>query len=189
MIVCGIHPPWSLCAILQQNFEQVSQKVIKNWQTNWHLLHDHLLKNLVQEVGKVPFSLKNSFAYSATMPVMSMHLIGRCRCNPTTSVMTENDTHASPCNSQYADKWQFVSCSIYFYTRQHALDEPFVHTLTVSDNLFVSDIADKWKVLRNIQFNTLQNLCHVIEDQDQDQDSYWWNAETTITHQDLWLGN
>ena len=23
----------------------------------------------------------------------------------------------------------------------------------------------------------------------QDQDSYWWNAETTITHQDLWLGN
>ena len=25
--------------------------------------------------------------------------------------------------------------------------------------------------------------------QDQDQDSYWWNAETTITHQDLWLGN
>ena len=28
-----------------------------------------------------------------------------------------------------------------------------------------------------------------LELQDQDQDSYWWNAETTITHQDLWLGN
>ena len=27
------------------------------------------------------------------------------------------------------------------------------------------------------------------DNQDQDQDSYWWNAETTITHQDLWLGN
>ena len=25
--------------------------------------------------------------------------------------------------------------------------------------------------------------------QNQDQDSLLWNAETTITHQDLWLGN
>ena len=30
---------------------------------------------------------------------------------------------------------------------------------------------------------------HSQKHQDQDQDSYWWNAETTITHQDLWLGN
>ena len=42
----------------------------------------------------------------------------------------------------------------------------------------------------NIQISSFTYMyCILMGTQDQDQDSNWWNAETTITHQDLWLGN